>query len=461
MNHSVNTTPSLLTLTAPSREPVRPESASPAFAEELSAAAAPSRDPQDETGEEITAAEEPEADPQADQQGAVEEKPSEDAEVTPDEVIDSDLLAVAVVTETIVAETSPQATLPEHAATTVSVGLEVESTLPTEASSTSEATTSTQVAGALVDSEEPLVDPLAEAVEPQAEVEAAAELTNNEPAKSSSQAQEGDSPIVAEAKPETTDAKASPIESPTTTSAQIEEAVAPIEQASQESTEKRGSQPDIENQPSGSTPPAAQEGSTEKTGADVASNSDAAPSRETSSAPATLSVEALKERAEAVRTEATDSRPTVDPARFVSRVSRAIETAHERGGGPIEIRLSPPELGSLRVQIEMKEGVLSASLEAETPAARNTLLDNLPALRERLEQQQIRLEKFDVDVRDDSQQRGGGGAPEGDTQRRPDDSPDRREPTAERRAEREGPTPEPERAVATITFDDDGLNLVV
>ncbi len=97
----------------------------------------------------------------------------------------------------------------------------------------------------------------------------------------------------------------------------------------------------------------------------------------------------------------TNSAPTIDPSRFVSRVAKAFEAAQQQGGGPIRMRLSPPELGMLQVQIEVKEGVLTASLEAETHAARNLLLENLPALRDRLAEQKISIEKFDVDVRDE------------------------------------------------------------
>jgi flagellar hook-length control protein FliK len=95
--------------------------------------------------------------------------------------------------------------------------------------------------------------------------------------------------------------------------------------------------------------------------------------------------------------------PTIDRARFVQRVSRAFQTAHAREG-QIQLRLSPPELGSLRISITVHEGVVSAKVEVETAAARNVLLDNLPALRERLAEQEIRIEKFDVDVRRDGGQ---------------------------------------------------------
>ncbi len=99
----------------------------------------------------------------------------------------------------------------------------------------------------------------------------------------------------------------------------------------------------------------------------------------------------------------TTEAPTVNRARFVNRVSGAIRSAQLREG-QIQLRLSPPELGTLRINIVMTEGVLTAHLETETAAARTVLLDNLPALRERLAEQEIRIDKFDVDVGQEGQQ---------------------------------------------------------
>lgn len=96
----------------------------------------------------------------------------------------------------------------------------------------------------------------------------------------------------------------------------------------------------------------------------------------------------------------TESTPVVDPARFVSRVARAVQTAHERGG-PLHLRLSPPELGALRLELTVDRGTLTAKIETENSSARQVLLDNLPALRDRLADQNIKVERFDVDVRRD------------------------------------------------------------
>jgi flagellar hook-length control protein FliK len=104
--------------------------------------------------------------------------------------------------------------------------------------------------------------------------------------------------------------------------------------------------------------------------------------------------------------------------RFVQRVARAFETLGERGG-TIRLRLHPPELGSLRLEVSVRHGVMSARLEVETAGARNMLLDNLPALRHRLAEQDIRMERFDVDLTD----RPFGGSPQ-----RPSDQPPHHDP---------------------------------
>jgi flagellar hook-length control protein FliK len=92
---------------------------------------------------------------------------------------------------------------------------------------------------------------------------------------------------------------------------------------------------------------------------------------------------------------------TVDPARFVQRVARAFKAADEQGG-EIRLRLNPPELGALKVEVAVRDGVMNARIEAETPQARSLLLEHLPALRERLADQQIKIDRFDVDLRQDS-----------------------------------------------------------
>ncbi len=115
-----------------------------------------------------------------------------------------------------------------------------------------------------------------------------------------------------------------------------------------------------------------------------------------------------------------DDGNNADRARFVGRVEGAIRAAEARDGR-IQVRLSPPELGALRIELNMHQGVMTARIEAETTAARNLLLDNLPALRDRLAQQDVRIDRFDVDVRRD-----GGGWSQQQMQDRPSAQGDER-----------------------------------
>ncbi len=95
--------------------------------------------------------------------------------------------------------------------------------------------------------------------------------------------------------------------------------------------------------------------------------------------------------------------PEVDRGRFVHRVANAFRSAQQQDG-QIQLRLSPPELGALKLEIAVRHGVLTAKLETETVDARRALLDNLPALRQRLAEQDIRIDKFEVDIRRDNSQ---------------------------------------------------------
>jgi len=105
----------------------------------------------------------------------------------------------------------------------------------------------------------------------------------------------------------------------------------------------------------------------------------------------------------------------IDSARLLNRVARAF-TAAQQQGGEIQLRLSPPELGALRLVVQIEDRALVAHLEAETPAARTALIDNLPVLRERLAEQGVRIHRFDVDL----MQRHAGDQPGGLPQRSPE-----------------------------------------
>lgn len=98
-----------------------------------------------------------------------------------------------------------------------------------------------------------------------------------------------------------------------------------------------------------------------------------------------------------VRSGSSNGLTEAERLRLIQRVTRAFHTIGDQGG-QLRLRLSPPELGSVRVDITVRNGVLSAHLEAETGAARDVLLENVGTLRERLAEQNIKLDHFDVDL---------------------------------------------------------------
>jgi flagellar hook-length control protein FliK len=157
------------------------------------------------------------------------------------------------------------------------------------------------------------------------------------------------------------------------------------------------------------------------------------------------------------RTHGEGEAASVDPARFVGRVAKAFHTAQERGG-TLQIRLSPPELGAMRLELTVKDGVMTAALETETAAARRVLLEHLPALRDRLAEQNIRVERFDVDVR----REGGGG------QTDPRAAQDHHQPHQGHGEPRRRPAAQPsvtetirqDKPIDRTTSSDRGINLV-
>lgn len=118
---------------------------------------------------------------------------------------------------------------------------------------------------------------------------------------------------------------------------------------------------------------------------------------EASSESAPRVTSAATEAKETVRTDSTGQHPEVDRVRFVQRVARAFNSVGNQGG-TLRLRLSPPELGSLKIEIDVRGSTMTARIEAETSAARTVLLESLPALRERLADQNIKIDKFDVDL---------------------------------------------------------------
>jgi hypothetical protein len=87
----------------------------------------------------------------------------------------------------------------------------------------------------------------------------------------------------------------------------------------------------------------------------------------------------------------------------VDRVTHAVRTSLAHGGMEVRLRLHPDSLGEVRVAVRWEGGVLSARLEAATPAARDALEGGSEALRASLQEQGIPLDRLSIAVRTDVQ----------------------------------------------------------
>lgn len=84
-----------------------------------------------------------------------------------------------------------------------------------------------------------------------------------------------------------------------------------------------------------------------------------------------------------------------DSQALVDRVSQLVLKSHD-SGQQLSLQITPPDLGTVRIEVHSHGGVLTARLEADTPAARQLLAEHLPQLREALQQQGANVDRIDV-----------------------------------------------------------------
>ncbi len=87
-----------------------------------------------------------------------------------------------------------------------------------------------------------------------------------------------------------------------------------------------------------------------------------------------------------------------DQAAQVEQIVRAMQSSLSRGGGRVTLQLSPPELGRLRVQMQIRGSDLTASFDTENEAAQTLLQNSLPQLRQALASQGLRLVDASVQI---------------------------------------------------------------
>lgn len=81
---------------------------------------------------------------------------------------------------------------------------------------------------------------------------------------------------------------------------------------------------------------------------------------------------------------------------MMSRVLRGVTAAVNQRGGALTMRLDPPELGRLRIQMTITQGTVTAQFHAETAQTHDLLQRSLATLRASLESQGLTVERLTV-----------------------------------------------------------------
>jgi len=89
---------------------------------------------------------------------------------------------------------------------------------------------------------------------------------------------------------------------------------------------------------------------------------------------------------------------TLDVDPNVSRVIRGMQGAMNQNGGSVTLRLSPPELGLVRIQMQIEHSQVVAQIHTQSESVRNLLSQQLGQLRHTLESQGLNVTRLQVQV---------------------------------------------------------------
>lgn len=95
----------------------------------------------------------------------------------------------------------------------------------------------------------------------------------------------------------------------------------------------------------------------------------------------------------------TESSDRVPQGRVVDYVVRVARANLGRENWQVQLRLSPPQLGTLRLDVSVRQGVLNMQVLAETAEAKHLIDSRLGQLRDALQQNGIMVERLEVDTR--------------------------------------------------------------
>ncbi|MCM1160002.1 MAG: flagellar hook-length control protein FliK [Roseburia sp.] len=88
--------------------------------------------------------------------------------------------------------------------------------------------------------------------------------------------------------------------------------------------------------------------------------------------------------------------PTVDPQSILNQIGEAVRVTGGEDFTSMEMQLHPESLGTLHLQVRAKEGIITAQFTTESEAVKQVLEAQVIQLREKLENQGVKVEAVEV-----------------------------------------------------------------
>ncbi len=85
-------------------------------------------------------------------------------------------------------------------------------------------------------------------------------------------------------------------------------------------------------------------------------------------------------------------------ARMMNQIVRSVKTHTFEGGAEMTLRLDPPHLGQIQMNVAVADGAVTASLKTSTESARQILQSDLGSLKQMLADAGVKVDQVDVSV---------------------------------------------------------------
>lgn len=104
------------------------------------------------------------------------------------------------------------------------------------------------------------------------------------------------------------------------------------------------------------------------------------------------------------QSQAGSGAPTNPSEVNAARLARGLQSAVQQRGGAVTLRLTPPDMGTVRIQLQIQGGAVNAQFHTQTESARQMLTQQLGQLRQALEGQGLTVDRLAAQTMNSSTQ---------------------------------------------------------